>query len=40
MPLINCKISLDLTRSEDCAISSATGKTKFAKHIQNFMLLL
>ena len=30
MPLINCEISLDLTSSENCAISSATGKAKFA----------
>ena len=29
MPLINCEISLDLTWSENCVISSATGKTKF-----------
>ena len=28
MPLINCKINLILTWSEDCVISSATGKTK------------
>ena len=30
MPLINCKISLILTWSKNCVISSATGKTKFA----------
>ena len=30
MPLINCEINLILTRSTDCIISSATGKTKFA----------
>ena len=29
MPLINCEIILILTWSEDCAISSATGETKF-----------
>ena len=29
MPLINCEINLTLTWSEDCAISSATGETKF-----------
>ena len=29
MPLINCKINLILTWSENCIISSATGKTKF-----------
>ena len=29
MLLINCKINLILTWSEDCAISSATGATKF-----------
>ena len=29
MPLINCKINLILTWSEDCVISSATGYTKF-----------
>ena len=27
MPLINCEINLILTRSENCAISSATGET-------------
>ena len=30
MPLIHCEISLELTLSENCVISSATGKTKFA----------
>ena len=30
MPLINCKINLILTWSENCVISSATGKTKSA----------
>ena len=30
MPLINCEISLNLTWSENCVISSGTGKTKFA----------
>ena len=29
MPLINCEINLILTLSEDCIISSATGKAKF-----------
>ena len=29
MPLINCEINLILTWSEDCIISSATGKAKF-----------
>ena len=29
MPLINCEISLILTWSEDCGISSVTGATKF-----------
>ena len=29
MPLVNCEINLILTLSEDCVISSATGKTKF-----------
>ena len=29
MPLINCKINLVLTWSEDCVVSSATGATKF-----------
>ena len=29
IPLINCEISLNLTWSEKCVISSATGKTKF-----------
>ena len=29
MLLINCKLSLNLTWSEDCVISSAIGKTKF-----------
>ena len=29
MPLINCEISLILTWSEDCVISSVTGATKF-----------
>ena len=28
MPLINCEINLFFTWSEDCVISSATGKTK------------
>ena len=30
MPLTNWKINLILTWSENCIISSATGKTKFA----------
>ena len=30
MPLINCKIILDLTWSKKCVISSAVGKTEFA----------
>ena len=30
MPSINCEISLILTWSKSCAISSATGATKFA----------
>ena len=30
MPLINCEINLIWTWSENCVISSATGKTKFA----------
>ena len=30
MPLINCEINLTLTWSENCVISSTTGKTKFA----------
>ena len=30
MPLINSEINLDLTWSEDCVISSATGKSNFA----------
>ena len=30
MPLINCEINLILTWSENCVISSATGKAKFA----------
>ena len=30
MPLISCKINLILTWSENCVISSAAGKTKFA----------
>ena len=30
MPLINWKVNLILTWSENCIISSATGKTKFA----------
>ena len=29
MPLINCEINLIWTWSEDCAISSTTGETKF-----------
>ena len=29
MPLINCEISLILTWSEDCVISSTNGETKF-----------
>ena len=28
MPLVNCEINLILTWSQDCLISSATGKTK------------
>ena len=30
MPLINSKINIDLSCSEDCVISSATGETKYA----------
>ena len=30
MPLINCEINFILSWSEDCVISSATGKTKIA----------
>ena len=30
MPLVNCEISLNLIWYEDCVISSATRKTKFA----------
>ena len=30
MPLINCEINLIWTWSENCVISSATGKRKFA----------
>ena len=30
MPLIKCEINLILTWSENCVISSATGKIKFA----------
>ena len=30
MPLINSEINLILAWSENCVISSATGKTKFA----------
>ena len=29
MPLVNCEISLDLTWSKKCVISSAIGITKF-----------
>ena len=29
MPLINCKINLILTWSEDCVISFGTGRQKF-----------
>ena len=29
MPLINCETNLILTWSENCVISSVTGKTKF-----------
>ena len=29
MPLINCEVNLILTWSPTCAISSATGETKF-----------
>ena len=29
MSLINCEINLILTWSQDCVVSSATGKTKF-----------
>ena len=31
MPLINCEISLDLTWSKKCVISSAVVKTEFKK---------
>ena len=31
MPLINCEINLIFTWSEDCVISSATGKIKLKK---------
>ena len=34
MPLINCEITLFLTWSENCIISSATGITKYT--IQHF----
>ena len=30
MPLISCEITLILTLSTDCVVSSATGETKFA----------
>ena len=40
MPLINSKINLILTWSEDCLVSSATGKTKFKITNQNFMFQL
>ena len=30
MPLINCEISLNLSWSKKCVISSAVGKTEFA----------
>ena len=30
MTLINCEISFNWTWSEDCVISSASGKTKFS----------
>ena len=30
MPLINCEISLILTCSRNCVVSSATGATEFA----------
>ena len=33
MPLINCKINLILTWSENCVISSANSKTKSTKTI-------
>ena len=29
MPLINCEISLDLTWSKNCVVSSVVGKTEF-----------
>ena len=29
MPLINCKVNLILTWSEDCVITNSTGKGKF-----------
>ena len=30
MPLINCQVSLELTRSRDCFITNSTGEGKFA----------
>ena len=43
MPLINSKINIDLSWSEDCVISSATGETKYAvtdtKHYNSVVTL-
>ena len=37
MPLISGEINLNLTWSENCVISSATGESEFKKQIQNFI---
>ena len=40
MPLNNCETDLNLTSSENCVISSATGETKFSITDTNFYVLV
>ena len=40
MPLINCEVSLDLTWSKECVISSADGTTESAIADTKFYVLI
>ena len=40
MPLINCKINLTLTWSENCVFSSAMGNTKFATDTNVYVVVV
>ena len=40
MPLINCKINLTLTWSENCVFSSAVGNTKFATDTNVYVVVV